>query len=890
MKNLFVIGYYNHHNIGDEQYKQTFNYIFNTYLIHKYNLQFIDCDLIKNKEFHDEDTIILGGGDILNNYFMDQIHAKFKNKPNKIIAISVGIPYITILKDNKLNIIDYIFIRTKKDIDILKQFYDENRIMYIPDISYFLQYECKYNSKCKENNENNTNILEYFLPQNKKYNDMIQLLDTIKCKNEKIIALTLSRTIYNKKYEIEYNNILQSFTQLVKYLIIIGFHVILLPYNTNEATDAENDIVIHNDLYNNINNSQSQFKDKVINIDFRLDTQQLLTVYNYLYATIPMRFHACLFSIYKNVPMFPIFTTRKVKNLLDDIKWNYNYELYKNDIDIPIKMDLNKLVNNIHDFLNKSLNTILKNKLSIINNELRNSMDKINEISKIVENDLPKYVIENKTKIIIETVLHKLDNFCKGIDFRLTKDNNKQNLIVQIVSYNLTGTIDSIYNYGLKEKMFIIDHNLSPTFDYENEWKWVYFDNIRLKMDTLKINNKNGIFNLDYIDQNDYSNAHRSGWQYVYDNLKSFNNKDSDLYLDLYIDRTFHWHREINKILEIIPYRKNWVGFIHHTFDTSFSEYNNYNLLKSSEFIESLKYCKGLFVLSKYLKKQLVLELKSLNMNIPVFTLVHPTQINVKNFSYKEFLDNKNKKLIHIGGWLRNIYSFYNIHLHSKYTFYRKKSIFSCNPFLCKTIKFEDTIKKVALKGSSMNNYYPGNDYPENLEKFLSDLNKQQNDSCDKNINKNISCNTSQNDCELTNNWYKCLIEHNKQICKETEILEKLSNDEYDKLLSQNIVFVNLIDASAVNTVIECIVRNCPIIINRHPAVVELLGEKYPLYYGDKCGKYNNFYELNNQINNLLQNTNNIKNAHEYLLKLDKSKFDVKEFTNKFISYMKTIF
>ena len=64
---------------------------------------------------------------------------------------------------------------------------------------------------------------------------------------------------------------------------------------------------------------------------------------------------------------------------------------------------------------------------------------------------------------------------------------------------------------------------------------------------------------------------------------------------------------------------------------------------------------------------------------------------------------------------------------------------------------------------------------------------------------------------------------------KSVEVMEHLSDSAYDELLSDIVVFLNLIDASAVNTVIECIVRNTPLIINRLPAIVEILGEDYPL-------------------------------------------------------------
>ena len=112
----------------------------------------------------------------------------------------------------------------------------------------------------------------------------------------------------------------------------------------------------------------------------------------------------------------------------------------------------------------------------------------------------------------------------------------------------------------------------------------------------------------------------------------------------------------------------------------------------------------------------------------------------------------------------------------------------------------------------------------------------------------------------------------------------KLSNDDYDQLLTENIVFINLVDASAVNTIIECKVRNTPIIVNKHPAVVELLGPNYPLYFTS-----NNYFEMNKEIYELLLDTNNIKKAYQYLCKQDKSSYNIKNFTNQFVTYLQHI-
>jgi hypothetical protein len=58
-----------------------------------------------------------------------------------------------------------------------------------------------------------------------------------------------------------------------------------------------------------------------------------------------------------------------------------------------------------------------------------------------------------------------------------------------------------------------------------------------------------------------------------------------------------------------------------------------------------------------------------------------------------------------------------------------------------------------------------------------------------------------------------------------------VSDDEYDALLENSVVFLKLRDAPADTTVVECIARNTPILINRLPGVVEYLGEDYPFYY-----------------------------------------------------------
>ena len=85
--------------------------------------------------------------------------------------------------------------------------------------------------------------------------------------------------------------------------------------------------------------------------------------------------------------------------------------------------------------------------------------------------------------------------------------------------------------------------------------------------------------------------------------------------------------------------------------------------------------------------------------------------------------------------------------------------------------------------------------------------------------------------------------------------------EEYDELLSSNIVFVDFFDAAANNTVLECIIRNTPIIVNKIEGVVDYLGEDYPLYY-------ENLSEVAGLIDG-----QKIMVAHEYLKNMDKTRF-----------------
>lgn len=89
-------------------------------------------------------------------------------------------------------------------------------------------------------------------------------------------------------------------------------------------------------------------------------------------------------------------------------------------------------------------------------------------------------------------------------------------------------------------------------------------------------------------------------------------------------------------------------------------------------------------------------------------------------------------------------------------------------------------------------------------------------------------------------------------------IIDRVSDIEYDTLLENSVVFLSLLDAPANTTIIECMVRGTPIIVNKLEGVVEYLGEEYPLYY-----------ENLDDASLLLSSRALLVSAHEYLSRPD---------------------
>jgi len=798
---FIITGYYKKNNLGDDLFEKYASILFKKFIkkyknkISSYKILPIQ-DICEDKNIRNCDRVILFGGETLNDFFLDKlIELSQLKKDVKFNAIGVSCNQDYNSVINKLNIFESIIFRSKIDYINLSPLINSS---YAPDMVFHL----------------NKNI-------------------SLTLRKNNIIGFFLSQTIMSNLNQNQKFKYIAHIINLIRYWLNQNYKIYMFSMCTNNI-DSENDNIINETIFSQLYESEKT------NVKVYTNNKKVLQKINQIKYAVCFRYHAHILCIINNIPFISISETPKVKTLLDE-------------------NDINELYAQPVEFISKS-KYILQNTQNI-KNKLKN-IYKVNKKKSLIYTNFDNYVfnkIENTFFINKKDYEFIYDYTCKKYK-SLKNDDIYFN--TQLLNFILMKSLNTPYSYGMQQK-------IHKGIEYlKNDIYWlindniihkniVFFDNISC---ILNKNNKKGLINITYIDQNEYKGLHRAGWQFVVDKLYDYNSASNEnLLVDLYVDRTFHWNSyEYNKF-GLIPYTKNWIGFIHHTCNTKYSNYNTIELFKNKLFIESLKYCKGLILLSNDLKSKVDELLKKNNINIDTYVIYHPTEFVLDDimFTTKKFVLNTNKKIIQIGAWMRDIGAINRLELGN-------------NPLY---------LNKFVLIGKKMENYY-----------YDSDIDSKLQDNTENYSNLSESSNTSdligveRNSLDLLGstsvNNIMC-----RDVNKQKTILNKdvsqiyfLENNEFDNLLSDNIVFIKLEDASAVNTVIECIVRNTPIIVNRLPALEEILGKKYPL-----------FYNSINDVKNLLT-MKYIEKGYEYLKNLNKTELKLETFINKFTNIVNQIY
>lgn len=820
---ILILGFYNRKNLGDDTYILAFSKLFQ-YTEAELTFQSLD-DATSIPD--DITTIICGGGDIINDYFMKKAIELLKNFTGRVYAVSVGIPFASSTK--YLHMFDHVFTRSKTDYNMAVKEIGSKNVTCLPtDIATVLSTPRLQALKIKS--PSNNIRLGLCLAQPYFYNNPNKNKLT---RNLAKALVTLQQNHPNKTIE---------------------FH--FLSFNYNTAAPHECDYEINNEITKLLIKSKLSFITHHTSIDTPYEMMQYISTY--IDITICMRYHSMIFSWMTNTPFVPVYCSNKADNFLTDLGFPPS-QAYKLPIDSltyqPTDLNTNTLLEKITQLTSPTPQKILfsmpnfqsisniiisqkKYAQLLVTSQDSTKYSTFDEVLAIMRQKLPKYL-----QIDISTY-DSLLSINQPIPI---KDPNKTPLqVARFICYLVSGRTHHPCIWGLAENL------TSSSFNLLEATKYIWtasniqdassnISGTEFYFPSLKYFKREVLLNLDFIFQNDFSQYHRSGWSYVVGGLMNIDAprmlKTSDTLLDVYVDRSFHWGLDIMVTLGILPYKNPWYGFIHHTFDETHSGYNCVGLFKNKYFLDSLSQCRGLFALTKYLATQIRAKLDELGMDVPVFVLYHPMEFVDNMFTVEKYIANRQKKVVQIGAWLRNPYALYELPLSS-----------ACQ------------IQKVALKGKEMDQYFAPPGFFEVLEETLL-----RRDWYHEMATKPTSvCRPSPTSInKYCSGMYEMLFRNHNSV----SIINNLSNEEYDQLLSKNIVFLNLVDCSAVNTVLECIVRNTVLIVNRHPALEEVLGTQYP-------GFYSSLYEAAQ----MCQNIDTIKSIYDYLSKLDKTRYQLEFF------------
>jgi len=827
-----LIGFYDRNNIGDDTYKVVI-----PYLLPSCDISAVSCDDVVSIE-ESIDIVLIGGGDLVNDYFMNKVQLLLKSYKGRVYGVSLGIPFISCC--HYLHIFDHVFVRSQYDFQLASKEIGNKNVTYLPDFSVALS-ECGTPPVNTKAPRTTTDII----------NVGVCLAQPLFFNNPKKTALQDDLCRALKTFSDNTSN-----------------HVrfILIPFNSNEKNNQESDYIINNQVAKQLKKFEL---DVVLSNHLRTPTDMLDFFQTQLDICLCMRFHSVMFSLICNIPFVPLYVSQKVQNVLDDVEYLGDLACkLPHDIKFrPTQIDAEKVSSSLlqvwNAFKERQERPFKQLKCKDIVHRTRTQFNDV----VVVKQPYATLISRVNTGAFVDVLNRCNMAFCKYLNIEpssfqhvlhnvgeLRHDVKSPVDIARFLCYNMTGEMHHPCVWGLAENLQKPNFNLYEALKYiYDETETSYKKRGVSYYPTITNFTRKTLIHVDFIFSNDFTKYHRSGWSYVVGGLMNLDAtimlKQSDVFVDTYVDRSFHWGKDIMKTLGEIPYTKTWYGFIHHTFDTTHSVNNCNTLFEQDDFMVSLQTCKGLITLSQYLKTKVETALQEKGVSdVPVYVLYHPMQFVDDNFTMQKFIANANRKVVQIGAWLRNPYAMYQMIL---------------------PVARDFEITKAHLKGTEMDLYFA----PPHFIDILSDA-LYEHEGVYWTPSSSISrgeCAQNPNSQYPSNKYSQGALDLLKYNHNSVLVLDKLPNAEYDMLLAENIVFLNLVDCSAVNTVIECIVRNTPLIVNRHPAIEEILGKDYP-----------GFYSTLQEASALCVSLSSIEHMHQHMKMIDKSRYQLENFMMDF--------
>jgi polysaccharide pyruvyl transferase WcaK-like protein len=271
---LKVVGWYGHHNVGDESYKLSFPLLFPAQ-----PFTFNDPITLQGEQ----GTAVLGGGDILNKRYVDKVLA---GPFQKRIAMSVSANSLTPF--DQLRCFDQIFVRDMPSVRLLESQGISSR--YMPDVSLIMQ-------------PNKTNGEQWIK------NQFLQKgLDLY----TKKIGIVFNAYLFGGRLEMlarDFVNFFKVMNELVKIIDGTSASFIFFPMSTGLPYDDR--------VTNGLLSSQCKFWRKNLMIHEQLGVQETLDMIAACDLVISSRLHSTLFSLISNTPFMDITHHDKNKNILE---------------------------------------------------------------------------------------------------------------------------------------------------------------------------------------------------------------------------------------------------------------------------------------------------------------------------------------------------------------------------------------------------------------------------------------------------------------------------------------------------------------------------------------------------------------------------------------------
>ena len=306
---------------------------------------------------------------------------------------------------------------------------------------------------------------------------------------------------------------------------------------------------------------------------------------------------------------------------------------------------------------------------------------------------------------------------------------------------------------------------------------------------------------------------HRDGWPWVVGHLQRATACSQAVLIDDFVEQTFLHHRDSR------PYARPWAGMFHYPPVPTWMSSQFEQLWQTSAFLDSLAHLRAAFTLSEHLA-----EVLRPRLPCPVVVLRYPQPTTVPQWTIDNFRGNvrAGSAAIFQSGWfLRNTRAIAQI---------------PCSPH--------------ALREVSGFHHAERDGYVRGLRKvrFISKF-------------------------SWTNGWDRqCQKYWADEGTREEFPFEELpfrSHAEYDTILAGGVGLLEFFACSGSTALVECVARTTPVLANRHPAVVEYLGERYPLYFDEPA-----------EIPKLLDEER-IVAAHEHLAAMDRTWLDPEVFVSQ---------